>query len=81
MKLTIEIPYRNPRLLVPCLHGFCLACLKSHVGSKKTFECPQCQVPVDVPDKGVDFFKEDVEQMPSWAQSLDQVSIQGLFSV
>ena len=28
---------------LPCLHTFCLSCLKSHAGKRPKFNCPQCR--------------------------------------
>ncbi|XP_064609161.1 E3 ubiquitin-protein ligase TRIM56-like [Liolophura sinensis] len=43
--------FKTPKLL-PCLHTFCLKCLKDHVdrsGRDGSFPCPNCRQPTDVP--------------------------------
>ncbi|XP_064609039.1 E3 ubiquitin-protein ligase TRIM56-like [Liolophura sinensis] len=43
--------FKTPKLL-PCLHTFCLKCLKDHVdrsAKNGSFPCPNCRQPTDVP--------------------------------
>lgn len=43
---------QDPRVL-PCLHSFCLACLKSRLGSDKSSSfCPTCSHPVELDKEG-----------------------------
>ena len=45
-----------PKMLMPCLHTFCLACLERHASGVRRGNpllCPTCRTPVDVPDDGL----------------------------
>ena len=39
---------------LPCLHTFCLSCLKSHAGKRPKFNCPQCRKEIVLPGGSVD---------------------------
>lgn len=49
-------PATDSRML-GCQHSFCLKCLSDHVGGtpgSKTFNCPVCREPWDIPEGGID---------------------------
>lgn len=50
--------YISPRLL-PCLHIFCLSCLKQIVSDDDSITCPQCRIQHKTPSGGVQGFLED----------------------
>ena len=52
--------FTDPRTL-PCLHSFCIQCLKGvpldlKGNSKRTLSCPTCRTEADLPQQGVDAF-------------------------
>lgn len=47
--------FDNPRSL-PCLHTFCLQCIRGHCNSRsprKNVKCPVCRKPFEIPSSGV----------------------------
>ena len=45
-----------PKMLLPCLHTFCLACIERHASSTRhglPLLCPTCRTPVAVPEGGI----------------------------
>ncbi len=53
--------FTNPRAL-PCLHTFCLQCLKQFVstsGNSRTLKCPLCNELHPIPADGVEGFRQD----------------------
>ena len=45
-----------PKMLLPCLHTFCLACIERHASCTRhdlPLMCPTCRTPVAVPDGGI----------------------------
>ena len=45
-----------PKMLTPCLHTFCLACLERHASCVRHGDpllCPTCRTPVNVPEAGL----------------------------
>ncbi|XP_078684292.1 E3 ubiquitin-protein ligase TRIM56-like [Branchiostoma floridae x Branchiostoma belcheri] len=53
--------YKNPKILIPCLHTFCEHCLREWVQKSDgdTFPCPICRQPVPLPQDGVDGLKNN----------------------
>ncbi|XP_019647571.1 PREDICTED: protein PML-like [Branchiostoma belcheri] len=53
--------YKNPKILIPCLHTFCEHCLREWVQKNDgdTFPCPICRQPVPLPQDGVDGLKNN----------------------
>lgn len=55
--------FKDPRTL-PCLHSYCLQCLKSYVSSTKgrgkRFRCPQCREKVKIPGGDVKNFAREL---------------------
>lgn len=52
---------KEPKML-PCLHRFCLPCIKSSIsslGPKINFLCPLCRKPTPIPPGGAGSFKTD----------------------
>lgn len=67
LKLLLECgiclnTYEDPRAL-PCLHSYCLNCLKSHASSTKdingAFKCPQCRKGCILPAGGAKHFPKN----------------------
>lgn len=54
--------FRDPRVL-PCLHSYCLECLKTHVTTNTDkdgdFNCPECREKCSVPGDGVELFPKN----------------------
>ncbi|KAI8485511.1 hypothetical protein Bbelb_367050 [Branchiostoma belcheri] len=53
--------YKNPKILIPCLHTFCEHCLQEWVQKNDgdTFPCPICRQPVPLPQDGVGGLKNN----------------------
>lgn len=53
--------FKQPKAL-PCIHTFCLECLRdfvtSNYPSSSVFPCPVCRSPVTVPSQGLDGMSE-----------------------
>ena len=65
--------YKDPRAL-PCLHSFCLECLKKHVSASKdadgSFSCPKCRDHCTVPGGDLErfpknFFLNSLKDVPA----------------
>lgn len=54
--------FQDPRVL-PCLHSYCLECLKTYVSSTKgegeAFNCPQCREQCIIPDADIGHFPKN----------------------
>ncbi|XP_070560300.1 E3 ubiquitin-protein ligase TRIM56-like [Ptychodera flava] len=68
----------NPKVL-PCLHSFCLNCLKKLVNAEsKNLVCPKCRQEVELPESGVtglqdNFFISDLaESVSNWKSVEDK---------
>jgi len=54
-KLCSKI-FSDPRLL-PCMHSFCLKCIKDEAKS-----CPTCKKPFEIPEKGLQDLPRDLRK-------------------
>ncbi|XP_078603218.1 E3 ubiquitin-protein ligase TRIM56-like [Branchiostoma floridae x Branchiostoma japonicum] len=69
--------FKEPKILIPCLHTFCKTCLKECVTKQQNgrLPCPICRLEVKLPEDGVDGLRDNSFTASLVAAVQDQVKI------